>query len=236
MIDTVYPEIFEKFPDYVRGVVVATDVRNDNQSNELMDYFAFVQAKATQDLRACQLASHPKIASWQAAFADLGINPRKYPPAISSLAERVRQGHKLSYISTLVASFNLISLKYLLPCGGDDLDKVEGNLHLKAATGEERFTPFNSRIVEPPQVGEIIYVDDAGTVLCRRWCWRQGDQTKLTQNTRNVAVNLDCLPPVTRQEAEAAVAELTELIEKHCGGFFKSYWLSVHNPQAEIWS
>jgi lysyl-tRNA synthetase class 2 len=200
-----------------------------------MAYFADVQAKAAQELRKQNVAEHPRIACWQAAFADLGINPRKYPPAISGLAERVCQGRKLSYISTLVAGFNLVSLKYLLPCGGDDLDKVEGNLYLKAAAGEESFTPFNSRVVEHPHAGEIIYVDDAGMVLCRRWCWRQGDKTKLTQNTRNVAINLDLLTPVTRQEAETAVTELAELIEKYCGGRISSYWLSVNNPQAEIW-
>lgn len=235
MIDTVYPEIFEKCPDYERAVVVATDVCNDGQSDELLEAFEVVQAMAKQKLPQQNVVRHPYIASWRAAFRELGVNPKQYPPAVASLAKSLHR-RSLPFINTLVALFNLISVKYLLPCGGDDIDRVTGDLHLKPANGDELYTPLNSRVVEHPQPGEIIYVDDAGMVLCRRWCWRQGDKTKLTPETRNVAINLDCLPPVTRQEVEVVVNELTELIAKYCGGKTSSYWLDIHNPQAEIWS
>jgi hypothetical protein len=79
---------------------------------------------------------------------------------------------------TLVALFNYFSIKHTVTSGGDDLDKVDGQLMLTLARGTEPYTPFNSpEVLEHPDPGEVIYVDNS-IVMCRRWNWRQGDQTK----------------------------------------------------------
>jgi len=59
-----------------------------------------------------------------------------------------------------VALFNYISIKYLIPCGGDDVDKIEGNLHLGFAKGDEWFVALGSEEKENPRPGEVIYFDD----------------------------------------------------------------------------
>jgi DNA/RNA-binding domain of Phe-tRNA-synthetase-like protein len=192
-----------------------------------------VVAKATQDESLQEIKSHPQIASWRQAYTDFGTNPNKFYCSIESLGRRARRGDQLPYINTLVALFNYFSLKHMVPSGGDDLDSVDGDLRLTLAKGDEPFTPLNSDAIEYPPPGEVIYVDNS-KVMCRRWNWRQGDQTKLTPDTTDVAINVDCLPPVSKDKARAITGELADLVKEFCGGEVKYSLLDASQNEAEI--
>jgi DNA/RNA-binding domain of Phe-tRNA-synthetase-like protein len=233
MKDIVAKEVLAKFPNYIRGVVVARGVNNQGENQKLIELLRQVEQDATQDESLLEIKSHPKIASWRQAYADFGVNPNKFYCSIESLGRRARRGDQLPYINTLVALFNYFSLKHMVPSGGDDLDRVDGNLCLTLAKGDEPFTPFNSETIEHPAPGEVIYVDNS-KVMCRCWNWRQGDQTKLTPTTANVAINVDCLPPVLRDEAEAITKELVDLVRKFCGGEVRYFLLDNSQNEVEV--
>jgi DNA/RNA-binding domain of Phe-tRNA-synthetase-like protein len=75
---------------------------------------------------------------------------------------------------------------------------------------------------------------DADQVLCRRWNWRQGDRTKVTPSSRNVLINIDCLPPVGMAEAEALVVELVELVNRSSSCSVRHYLITASEPIAEL--
>jgi DNA/RNA-binding domain of Phe-tRNA-synthetase-like protein len=233
MKDIVAKEVLARFPDYIRGVVVARGVNNNGENQRLIELLRKVEQDATKDESLLEIKSHPRIASWRQAYADFGVNPNKFYCSIESLGRRARKGDQLPYINTLVALFNYFSLKHMVPSGGDDLDRVEGNLCLTLAKGNEPFTPLGSAAVEYPAPGEVIYVDD-NKVMCRCWNWRQGDQTKLGPETANVAINVDCLPPVLRGEAEAITRELADLVRQFCGGEVRYFLLDAQQNEAEV--
>ncbi len=233
MKDIVTKEVFAKFPNYIRGVVVARGVNNQGENQKLIGLLREVEQGATRDASLLEIKSHPRIASWRQAYADFGVNPNKFYCSIESLGRRARRGDQLPYINTLVALFNYFSLKHMVPSGGDDLDSVDGNLCLTLAKGDEPFTPLGSEVIEHPAPGEVIYVDD-NKVMCRCWNWRQGDQTKLTPATSNVAINVDCLPPVLRGEAEAITRELADLVQEFCGGMISYLFLDASKSEVEV--
>jgi len=233
MKDRVSPEVLSKFPDYIRGVVIARGVNNSGENQKLLRFLRKVEQEATQDKALQDIKNHPRIANWRQTYADFGSNPNKFYSSIESLGRRARRGDQVPYISTLVALFNYFSLKHMVPSGGDDLDSVDGNLRLTLADGDEPFTLLNSDVVEYPTPGEVIYGDNS-KVMCRRWNWRQGDQTKITPATTNVAINVDCLPPVSRDEAEAITKELADLVKEFCGGQVAYFLLDASQNEVEI--
>jgi DNA/RNA-binding domain of Phe-tRNA-synthetase-like protein len=233
MKDTVSAEVLAKFPGYIRGVVIARGVNNRGENQRLVELLRKAEAKATQDESLQEIKNHPRIASWRQAYSDFGTNPNKFYCSIESLGRRARRGDQLPYINTLVALFNYFSLRHMVPSGGDDLASVDGDLHLALAKGDEPFTPLNSDVVEYPPASEVIYVDNS-KVMCRRWNWRQGDQTKLTPDTTNVAINVDCLPPLAKGEAKAITDELADLVREFCGGEVKYLLLDASQNEAEI--
>ncbi len=115
--------------------------------------------------------------------------------------------------------YNAISVAHLIPVGGEDLDLIQGGMRLVRATGEEDFVTVagGEESVEHPDAGEIVWCDDAG-VTCRRWNWRQGPRTRLTEDTTSAVFLLESLAPMPVAEAEAAGAELAELLEKFSPG------------------
>jgi DNA/RNA-binding domain of Phe-tRNA-synthetase-like protein len=129
--------------------------------------------------------------------------------------------------------FNYFSLKYVLPSGADDINSARGDLALTVAKGNEIFTPFNATATEHPDPGEVIYFDGAA-VMCRRWNWRQGDHTKLTPETTNIVINLDCLPPVTSEEAKTLTVELAGLVREFCHGDVNHGLLDKSHPETEL--
>jgi len=149
------------------------------------------------------------------------------------LARRARGGSPTPYINTLVALMNGFSLKHLVPCGGDDLDAVRGDLILRLAAGNERWMPLGGEEASSPEPGEAVYVD-AEQVLCRRWNWRQGDGTKIVPSVRDVLINVDCLPPVGVAEAETLAAELAELVRVSCGGSVRHDLINASQPAVDL--
>ncbi len=233
MKDIVSPEVLTEFPDYIRGVVIARGVDNSGENQRLVELLRKAEQDATQDESLQDIKNHPRIASWRQAYSDFGANPNKFYSSIESLGRRARRGDHVAYINTLVALFNYFSLRHMVPSGGDDLDRVNGKLYLTLAKGDEPFTPLGSDVVEYPAPGEVIYVDNS-KVMCRRWNWRQGDQTKLTPATTNVAINIDCLPPVSKDEARAITKELADLVREFCGGEVTYLLLNASQSEVEI--
>ena len=52
------------------------------------------------------------------------------------------------------------------------------------------FIPFGSTEIEHPEEGEIIYASNT-EVKTRRWTWRQGENSKITEKSTNLFIPID---------------------------------------------
>lgn len=229
-------EVFKMFPGYVRFVLHAVDADNSQTEDALIEMLAEAQKRIRSDDEFADIKSNPRIASWRQAFEKFGVNPNQSPPSIANLIKRVRGGHDLPYINTLVCIFNIVSLTCALPLGGDDLDKVSGGVRLGPAKGEELYTPLGSPDkTENPKPGEIILYDTGSDdVFCRAWCWKNGDRSKIEKTTRRVAINIDALPPATPQEGLAAAEMTADLIRRFCKGKVEIFELQEERASVEV--
>jgi lysyl-tRNA synthetase class 2 len=231
--DLVDGEIFSRFPDYVRAIVVARGINNMGGLPEVEDMLREAEVRWEALFAQEELTTHPRIACWREAYRVLDMKPGKNYSSVEALARRARGGSPTPYINTLVALMNGFSLRHLVPCGGDDLEAAQGDLTLRLATGEERWVPLGGEAASSPDPGEAIYVD-AEKVLCRRWNWRQGDATKILPSTRHALLNIDCLPPVDGEEAEALAVELADLVGRFCGGSVTHHLITAGSPLVEL--
>jgi DNA/RNA-binding domain of Phe-tRNA-synthetase-like protein len=229
-------DVFRIFPQFCRGIVMAAGLDNSRPSPELEALLREQEEKVRQD-PTIDLATHPRLLAWKDAYRQFGSNPNKFTPSIVFLAKQVKSGKSVRSISPAVDAFNLISIKHLIPCGGDDMDKVEGDLTLGRADSDETFAPiFKPEEIEHPDAGEIIYVNrKTGRVLCRRWNWRNGDFSKLTPETNNLAINVDgMMPAISREEIEQAAEGLKELLARFCGGRIFIHYLDIQNREVDV--
>ena len=210
--------VFEQYPDAVLGVISAHGIDNSRQDDAIFERLRRESERARQRLAGMQIAEHPHIAPWREAYRRFGAKPKDHPSSIENLVRRVLKGQPLPRINPLVDLYNTISLRHLVPAGGEDLDQIVGDILLTVATDREKPVLLLGE-PEPraPKPGEVIYKDDHGAI-CRRWNWKEADRTKLTAATRNAVLVLEGLPPVGRELVERAAEELSEMIRHHCGG------------------
>jgi DNA/RNA-binding domain of Phe-tRNA-synthetase-like protein len=230
-------EVFARFPEVVLGVVVALGVDNTGDGAGLAGPLRQEEERVRAALAraaGAQIAEHPHIAPWREAYRQFGAKPREHPSSIENLARRVLKGWTVPHVNPLVDLYNTISLRHLVPVGGEDLDRVQGDVLLTLATDQEAPVQLlGEPEARPPKPGEVIYKDDLGT-LCRRWNWKEAERTKLTAETRNAFLVIEGLPPVGRDLVERATGELGRLIREHCGGEVRVRLIDREQPSAPL--
>lgn len=211
-------EIFERYPEVVLGVVTVHGIDNSGTGDALLGPLRHEEDRVRAALAGTQISEHPHIAPWRDAYRKFGAKPKDHPSSIENLARRVLKGQSVPHINPLVDLYNTISLRHLVPVGGEDLERVQGDVRLTLATDHEPPVHLlGEPEARPPKPGEVIYKDDLGT-LCRRWNWKEAERTKLTAATRHAFLVIEGLPPVGRDLVTQAAEELAALVREHCGG------------------
>ncbi|OGL87643.1 hypothetical protein A3I42_04840 [Candidatus Uhrbacteria bacterium RIFCSPLOWO2_02_FULL_49_11] len=225
-------KIFGKFPNLTVGIIAVQGIHNTEENAEVIDLLHQEERAVRERITIETLATHPKVMAWQEAYRAFGAKPKDHLSSVENLYRRVLGGAALRHINTFVDMYNYVSLKYMLPVGGEDLEKIKGDIQLTFAGPDgPPVLLLGDKDPRPPKEGEVIYRDGLGAI-CRRFNWREADRTKLTEETKNAVLVIEGLPPVSRNEIMGAVDELKNLIDHHCGGEASLFILDASNPTA----
>ncbi len=227
-------KIFDEFPELILGVVILHDIDNSQNQAEITEKLRQAEATLSNRFGNTPVVEHPHIATWREAYHKFGAKPKDYPSSVENLIRRVLNGATIKHINNLVSLYNIISLKHIVPVGGEDLDKIVGDVVLTRAGNEEpAIFLLGEKEARTPHTGEAIYKDEMGAI-CRRWNWKEADRTKLTQETRNAFLVIEALPPIPRDTVETAIRELADLVKQYCGGAVSTAFLNKDNRETKL--
>ena len=207
------PAIRERFPHYTARIMVARGL-NVQDSGFALEQLRNAEAHAREHFGFAKASEHPHMQAWREAFRNFGMKPSDFLNSSEALLSRVLKGKELPSIHPLVDVYNAVSIRHVIPVGGENLAAAVGTARLVLATGEEPFdTMQDGQIgVQHPKPGEVVWRDDAG-VTCRAWNWRQCVRTRLEGEIKNAYFVLDCLEPMTPVALELAASELEALLQ-----------------------
>lgn len=194
-------------PDY-RALLLAVDGIEPGPSDAASEEVLLrAEASAREQLANVPVEQLPHIAAWRDAYRAFGSKPSRTRNSAEALLRRAEAG--LPRVNRLTDVYNAISALHHVPIGGEDLDLYAGPPRLVRATGQEPFDTMTSgeTVVEHPEPGEVVWVDDAG-VTCRRWNWRQARRTALTDGTTATLFILDALRPLSDDALGACADDL----------------------------
>ena len=223
------PEIFERFPGLHVGLVQADGLDNRGENEKIARLLRQQEQGIRSRYSSDTLSRLPLIAAWRRAYSFFGAKPKKYKSSVENLYKNILRGKNLKPINLLVDIYNLVSLKHMLPSGGDDTEKVDGSIRLTIAEGGEVFLPLNATETQTVEKGEVVYRDDRD-ILCRRWNWREAEKTKLTEKTREALLVVEGLPPAGSDDVLEAVGDLSRMIIKYCRGNTRTAVLDASRP------
>lgn len=226
-------DFWELFPNAKIGIITCNGIDNTiKDENQYKDMISQGEKEALSHLPNEEFSSNEVIKVWRDAFKKFKTK-KGARSSIEALLKRVSTGKGLGTINPLVDIYNSISLKYAMPCGGEDMDKFIGDIRLTKATGDESFITLGSDKSEPPYEGEIVYKDDEGAI-CRCWNWRESVRTMLTEDTKNAFLCIELVDEKREKEFENALKELSQLVEKNLGGKYEISILHINNKEAII--
>ncbi|HEY2810900.1 MAG TPA: phenylalanine--tRNA ligase beta subunit-related protein [Rhabdochlamydiaceae bacterium] len=224
-------EVIEMFPDVKLGVLVIKNAHNTGAVNS-REMLGSVEAELREKYQIEQLVSLPKVADWRTAYRRFGA-PASFRNSIEALLRRIMQGKEIPSINPIVDLYNLVSIRHILPLGGDDIDYVTGEICLSIADGTERFIKLGCSEPEAIPQGEIVYRDDQ-EVLCRSWNYRECEKSKITPQTKNACFVIEGLKHTSREEIMEALSDLKHLLATHCKGEITLFFLDKESPSFAI--
>lgn len=210
-------DFWDLFPHTKIGIVIAYDI--DNQIKKDVNYEALLiqgMNEANYHLESEVFTDNAVVSVWRDAYRQFKTK-KGARASIEAMLKRVQNGKGVGSINPLVDIYNYISLKYGLPCGGEDIDQFSGVVRLTLAEGDEAFVTLGNDKNEAPYEGEVVYKDDAGAI-CRCWNWRESARTMLTEKTTNAFLCLELIQPERVNEFNQALLELKKMVEAYLGG------------------
>lgn len=221
------------FPNAKIGIVVCYGIDNAvKDNNKYAEMLLEAEKEVSKYLENSEFSSNEVIKVWREAFQKFKTK-KGARSSIEALLKRVSNGKHLGTINPLVDIYNSISLRYALPCGGEDIDKFSGDIRLTKAVGNEDFVTYGTDKSEPPYEGEIVYKDNGGAI-CRCWNWREAVRTMLTEDTKNAFLCIELVDERRLNEFENALKDLAKKIQDNLGGTCEISVLDINNKEVTI--
>ncbi|AGU77929.1 B3/4 domain-containing protein [Streptococcus intermedius] len=228
-------EFWELFPQAQISIMVVKGL--DNSVGESKDtYFKSLLNKGSKRAETFieddTFTQNIVIQEWRNAFSKFRTK-KGARSSIEALLKRVSQGREFNPINPLVDLYNSVSLSYAVPCGGEDMAKIQGDLHLGKAEGGEAFFPLGAETDAPALPEEIIYYDDEGAV-CRCFNWREAQRTMLTEGTTDAVLVIEAINEDQAKRAQVAMNELKSLVEDYFGVKEEITNLTINQPSVKM--
>lgn len=153
--------------------------------------------------------SHPNIKPWGERMKMAGAPRKNFPSSIEALVRRAGKSERPFAIHPFVDFYNAVSLRYLVPAGGFDIDVLRDGLALRFSRHGDSFTALDEEDSVDIPPGEVSYAD-GDIVVTRHFVWKQSRHAIIAPESKNIffiSEILGELPPETAGIVHEALVE-----------------------------
>ncbi len=223
-------KVFQALPGYCVGVVAARGVDNGSVHEGIARMLEENAAGFAARFGEVNVRELPSVAAYRGAFTKLGMNPNKFMCSIEALTKRVQKSGHLPHINPIVDVGNAFSLKYQLPMGAHDIDRLESEgMAIRFSTPQDHFLGMGETQAEDMPEGELVYVS-GHTVKTRRWIWRQSEDGKITEGTSHIFFPIDGFEGVNQKEVVTARDALADFLRQELRCEVWTGYVDVSHP------
>lgn len=204
-----------RFPNLNVLLLHIDDVRVQKMDCELEKFKLEVINQVRNEYDLDSVKDNPTFRAYRDFFWGIKIDPTKIRPAAEALIRRILAGKPLPTINTLVDAYNLASIKSGIAMATFDADKLDGNLLMRFAEEDE---PFQGIGMDKPLIlkgGEIVVADEKKLIAV--YPYRDADNTKITEKTKNITIVVCGVPGITDDVLENASNVTLDYVKRFCG-------------------
>jgi DNA/RNA-binding domain of Phe-tRNA-synthetase-like protein len=152
-------------------------------------------------------------------FWRVGVDPTKTRPAGEALIRRILSGGSIPTINTFVDSYNLASAETHVAIAAFDLARIDASsLLMRRAVPGESFLGIGMPSPVMLKGVEIVIEEGSSNNLIAVYPYRDSNDTKVNEETRDVLVMMCGVPGLETPVLERAKAVCKEYVERSCKG------------------
>lgn len=121
------------------------DVRIFPSGPEFQEFFEEEKQRIRNTLAIEEISRLPGVETSRRAFKALGVDPARYRPSQEALLRRIVGDKPISLINSGVDVNNYLSVKFAVPMGLYDVQKISGGIVLKIGEEGEGYDALNGR-------------------------------------------------------------------------------------------
>jgi DNA/RNA-binding domain of Phe-tRNA-synthetase-like protein len=208
-------DVISAFPATRGGVIHARGLDNTISATSFDQRYRAEQELVRDQVGDTPLSDIPSLKAWRATFSGFGVKPTQYRSAAEALLRRLTKQGDIPSINPLVDLANMVSIRWRLPVAVFDQALATGATSVRFADGSEQFTDLGSDVPTSPEPGEVVFVDDAGLVSARRWCWRQSDQSAAQPTTVSALITVEGQHSDAEADGASATQDLLDLLAEY---------------------
>ena len=115
----------------------------------------------------------------------------------------------------LISIYNIVTLDSRLSIGMHDIDKISGNVNLKIAGADEKYTSITGEIKTLNQ-NQYVYTDKKNIIF--KLEVYQNPKTFVTETTKNIFITVQGNEATSAEYLMEVASEIIHLITTYCGG------------------
>lgn len=199
-------------PNCRLGYIIINGVSVRGTPPALVQEFGQLQAEAARMYNIDFLQTVPRIIAVRTMYKKMDFDPSRYRPSSEALVRRILKNKGLYFVNSAVDVNNYCSIKYLMPFGLYDADKIKGNVGYRVA---QEGTYINISGKEVSTGGKPFLIDDDGvfgnpTSDARR--------TAVTLSTANILSVMYADEEITGSMLNEALDFMAEMFIRYNGG------------------
>lgn len=163
------------------GYCIMTDVLIQEENKELDTKFEQLKQEIKDKYQLETLSENEMIKSVRRMYSQTGLDPTKYRPSSEKLVRRILKDKDLYKINSAVDLCNYISIKYVLPLGLYDFDKINGDVEVRLGKEGEEYNRIGGDVVHASD--KLVAVDQIGIFGNPT---ADSDRTKITDQTKQL--------------------------------------------------
>ncbi|MBN3553323.1 hypothetical protein JYA63_03530 [Fictibacillus nanhaiensis] len=211
MMITIHPKLNELVPDFKIGTITYHNIAISESPQMIKGRFQLF----TESLRLEEKnpADYPGVAEYRQVFKTLGMDPSRYRPASEALLRRVLSGKDLPPINSGVDVNNFFSIRFAIPIGLYNLDRIQGDVEIRMGGAEDSYEGLNGR--EMNMEGKLLSRDDVGAFGSPIV---DSKRTMVDESVKNALHIVYLQPSMDKSEAHELLESMAKMFTQVNGG------------------
>ncbi|MFC5735908.1 B3/4 domain-containing protein [Cytobacillus gottheilii] len=207
------PELSTLIPHFKIGVITYHDIQVGKSPQMVKGRLQLFQESLYFDYEDKKVTEIEAIQEWRQIFKACGKDPNRYRHSAEALFRRVIKQNYLQSVHSAIDLNNFFSLKYQVPIGIYDADKLSGPVQIRLGEENESYIGLNGRENSVHRL--LVAADEAGPFGSP---FVDSERTAVTEETVNALQIVFHRPSITVEEAEEMTVSLKDMFLQVHGG------------------